>query len=221
MSMRDQDKFIRSRAVRLAMQPGPLEPGVRQCSERENRRCRSGAVWGTSGSQLLEFALALPFLVVLSIGLVDFGSAYNLKQKLANAAREGARIGASSPTADLNCGSCATTPNSVTAIRDAVANYLTNANVTACTVGTTPTYSATNLTWTYTSSTKECSAFTLTIQRGYTYTSGTSLIVATNVALNYPYTWSFNRIIGLLVPGANPALPTALTTGAVIENLVN
>ncbi len=42
-----------------------------------------------SGSQLLEFAVALPLLVVLVVGIFDFGEAFNVKQKLSNMAREG------------------------------------------------------------------------------------------------------------------------------------
>ncbi len=50
----------------------------------------------TSGSQLLEFAVALPLLVVFVVGIFDFGGAFNLKQKLNNIAREGARFASSS-----------------------------------------------------------------------------------------------------------------------------
>ncbi|MFB3095383.1 MAG: TadE/TadG family type IV pilus assembly protein, partial [Candidatus Acidiferrales bacterium] len=40
----------------------------------------------------MEFALMLPFLVVFTIAIFDFGAAYKLQQKLTNAVREGARI---------------------------------------------------------------------------------------------------------------------------------
>ena len=49
-------------------------------------------LWGTDAAQLLEFAFILPLLLVLGVGFADFGGAYNLKQKLNNAAREGTRI---------------------------------------------------------------------------------------------------------------------------------
>ena len=51
-------------------------------------------VFGSEGAQLLEFALVLPILLVFSVGIMDFGQAYNLKQKLNNASREGARFAA-------------------------------------------------------------------------------------------------------------------------------
>ena len=50
----------------------------------------------TRASQIVEFAVALPLLLVLAVGIFDFGSAFNMKQKLTNAAREAARLGASS-----------------------------------------------------------------------------------------------------------------------------
>ena len=39
----------------------------------------------TEASELLEFALALPLILVMVIGLLDFARGYNIKQKLANA----------------------------------------------------------------------------------------------------------------------------------------
>ena len=56
----------------------------------------------TEAAALIEFAVALPLLVVLVVGIFDFGGAFNLKQELNNAAREGARFGASQPTNDLS-----------------------------------------------------------------------------------------------------------------------
>ncbi len=44
------------------------------------------------GSSAVEFALVLPFLLLLICGIVDFGRAYNAKITLANAARESVRV---------------------------------------------------------------------------------------------------------------------------------
>lgn len=44
------------------------------------------------GQALLEMALTLPILLLVSIGIVEFGRAYQTWQVLTNAAREGARI---------------------------------------------------------------------------------------------------------------------------------
>ena len=42
----------------------------------------------TSGSQMLEFAVTLPLLVVFVVGIFDFGEAFNTKQKLTNIMRQ-------------------------------------------------------------------------------------------------------------------------------------
>jgi Flp pilus assembly protein TadG len=44
-----------------------------------------------SGQALVEFALLLPVLLLLIIGIVEFGRAWNIKQVINDAAREGAR----------------------------------------------------------------------------------------------------------------------------------
>lgn len=45
-----------------------------------------------SGQSLLEFAIVLPILLALLVGIFEFGVAWNRKQVLTNAAREGARL---------------------------------------------------------------------------------------------------------------------------------
>jgi Flp pilus assembly protein TadG len=46
----------------------------------------------TRGAALLEMALTLPMMLLVSIGVVEFGRAYQTWQVITNAAREGARI---------------------------------------------------------------------------------------------------------------------------------
>src|ERR1700758_229238 len=98
-----------------------------------------GAAWpglhllaDTQASQIVEFAFTIPLLVVFVVGIFDFGSAFAVKQKLANAVREGARIGASQPSSDLSntpsSGGCGA-PVSICAVRDAVDFYLTAAKL--------------------------------------------------------------------------------------------
>ncbi len=48
------------------------------------------------GAAALEFALVLPILLLLVLGIIDFGRAYSAKIKLAGAAREGVRVWATS-----------------------------------------------------------------------------------------------------------------------------
>jgi Flp pilus assembly protein TadG len=177
------------------------------------------AAAGTEGAQLLEFALCLPFLLVFLVGIIEFAGAYNLKQKEANAAREGARIVVSNNLSDIACTSA--TPCVIQAAAHAVANYMTNAGVNSSCIDPTSLTSSGYLTWTYTCQ----NGISVTINReyGYTYTpSGGSPIAlfGTKVTVTYPYSWSFNRIIKLLVPGANVGLPTRLTETAIMKNLV-
>jgi Flp pilus assembly protein TadG len=178
---------------------------------------------GTRAEQLLEVALSLPVLLALVVGATDFGGAYKLQHDLNNACREGSRFASGENTADLNCGTCSATPPSVTAVRDVVANYMTQDGLTSCTVGTSPSFTANTLTWTYTSSTSGCTNFSLVIERGYSYsdTTGTS-VIATQVTVNYPYTWMFSKVAGSLggkKGGGGTSLPSAITANAIMENL--
>jgi len=47
---------------------------------------------GSEGQAIVEFALVMPLLLLLIIGVVEFGRAWNIKQVITDAAREGARI---------------------------------------------------------------------------------------------------------------------------------
>ncbi len=187
----------------------------RECAQQRVGQSgpRRSLLLGAQGSQLFEFALVLPLLLVIVIGIIDFGEAFNLKQKLNNAAREGARFGASESTLDLS----QSNPPSIDAVRDVVENYLTSAKATKCAIGSTPTKSG--WTWTYGSSSAGCGGFSLVIDRGFSFLNGTTTVQATHVTLTYPHTWTFGRIIGLLVNGANPTLPTTISSDAVMQNL--
>ena len=46
------------------------------------------------GASLVEFALVLPLLTLFLFGIVQFGIAYDMKQSINSAAREGSRTGA-------------------------------------------------------------------------------------------------------------------------------
>lgn len=71
-----------------------------------------------SGQNLVEFALVVVMLLLLVVGICEFGRAWNLYQILANASREGARLAA------LPSGF-----TSAAAVNTTVKNYLTNGNV--------------------------------------------------------------------------------------------
>jgi Flp pilus assembly protein TadG len=55
---------------------------------RRTRRWRSAR-----GAELVELAVSLPVLLMLIVGIVDFGFLFQTWEVLTNAAREGARIG--------------------------------------------------------------------------------------------------------------------------------
>jgi Flp pilus assembly protein TadG len=180
-------------------------------------------LFGQEAAELVEFALVLPFVLVIAIAIIDFGRAYNLKQIMNNAARDGARFAASQSSnfADLSDTSCSSGPASVCAIRDVVQNYVTNARVTStCTLDTGPT-AGTFPQWTFTSS--ACSGYQLKIERAYnfTFTSGgtNTLAAATRVTLQFPFRWSITGLMRLLVPGTTMTAPATISSFAIIENL--
>ena len=72
---------------------------------------------GEQGQALLETALTLPLLLIVSVGIFEFGRAFQTWQVLTNAAREGARI--------------AVMPGPVTGVDARVRNYLTDGQLDA------------------------------------------------------------------------------------------
>ncbi|MGY2084386.1 TadE/TadG family type IV pilus assembly protein [Blastococcus sp. SYSU DS0539] len=51
-----------------------------------------GKVQSERGAAAVEFALIVPLLIVLVLGIVEFGRAFQVQATLAAAAREGARV---------------------------------------------------------------------------------------------------------------------------------
>src|ERR1035441_5811856 len=114
------------------------------------------------GSAILEFAIALPLLVVFVVGIYDFGGAFNQKQKIEQAAQEAAIIAAAQPTSDLQpvAGSTAN-PDSLLPVVTAVVNSLGGSGVinsASCSApkAAGPSGPRPTLTWTYT--TRSCSS---------------------------------------------------------------
>jgi Flp pilus assembly protein TadG len=170
-----------------------------------------------SGAVLFEFAAVLPILLVLVVGLLDFATAYNIRQKLANAAREGARQGASQSMLDLTQPS----PASVDDIRNAVVAYLQGANVDTSFISPTMT-AAGSFTWTYYSS----GVYGLKIERAVQVPSGCGgspsnpCTPSTRITLMYPYNWTFgfNHIVSLLTTSSYSGT-TTVPAIAVMSNL--
>jgi Flp pilus assembly protein TadG len=55
-----------------------------------------------SGNALVEFVIVLPIVVALVLGVMSFGTTHEQKLSLTNAAREGARYGATLPSSTPN-----------------------------------------------------------------------------------------------------------------------
>jgi Flp pilus assembly protein TadG len=166
------------------------------------------------GNELVEFAVTLPIIAVLLIGIIDFGMAFNRKQELNNAAREGARWAAQEGISDLT----QTTPPSILSVRDVVVSYLNDARVNTCGLGSAnPTNSG--FTWTFSASTGCPGTFTLTIDRGAQVTVNGMGVGVTHVSLQYPYSWHFGRAITLIAPGANFPGVSLLSSDAYMPEL--
>jgi Flp pilus assembly protein TadG len=176
------------------------------------------------GTQIVEFALSLPLLVVFVVGIFDFSQAVTLKQKMTNAALEGARVAASDPANDLNN----SLPVSVADAFYVVDNYLLNEKMNDCGLSTQRPARTTGLTW---SSTGTSCSLVFTINRGFcasqtggggctsqTVGSVSMDLIATQVQIQYPYKWEFSNVIGLLVPSAVYSSTLSINTSATAFN---
>ena len=180
--------------------------------------------WDERASQIVEFAISLPLLVFFVVGIFDFSNALTLKQRLTNAAREGARVAASDPASDLVKPSAASgVPVSIGDAFQVVDNYLTSEKINDCGLATANTMTATGLTWTYTAAGNGCpgNGIKLIINRGcvtQTTTGGTVDLIGTCVTITYPYKWEFNNVASSLGwTGSGPSTMTVLA-GALNEN---
>jgi TadE-like protein len=178
-------------------------------------------VWGeTRASQIVEFALILPLMTVLVVGLFDFGAAFTLRDKLTNGIREGTRLATRQSTLDLG----QSPPPSVVAVHDVIVTYLSNANVTRCAIDVGPTQAPTGLVWNYTSSTSGCGNLLLTIDRGYVGTPplivNGSTVIMTRINLRYPYNFiAFHKVIGLIAPNSSYSGSFTINAQSIMQNL--
>jgi Flp pilus assembly protein TadG len=177
------------------------------------------------GAALLEFAITLPLLVVFVVGIYDFSGAFNQKQKIAQAAQEGAIIAGAQPMSDIEpLNPNVAGPDSLQPVVTTVFNSLTGSKVLQAASCSPPaaSHSGVTLTWTFTVS--GCSAanpgdnLVITVNRGTVSTSATPAVVGTTVTVVYPYHWRFNSVIQLLVPGATYAATTTVTESATVQN---
>ena len=171
------------------------------------------------GSQIVEMAVGLPFMMVLLVAIFDFGQAFNTKQKINTAAREGARYGANQSTLDWSAGAAAP---SIDAMRNVIAAYLINAHLNDCgLLAASPSFDASTLTWRYTSTGGCPIAMVVVIERANTFqmSNGTT-VIATKVTITYPLQWHFSNVVKLIAPGSDYGGPVfTITSNAVIGNL--
>lgn len=178
------------------------------------------SVTATEASQILEFAVALPLLVVLVVSIFDFGQAFNLKHELRNAAREGARYGSTLPLTDIDSGA---TPASVTGAWGLVDAYLLRSEINDCGLGSaSPVWASSTSTATATAT--GCPGnLTLTIERAYVLNSTIYFnnmdVICTKVSITYPYQWHFSRVIQLLVPGSTYGATLPVAADALMPNM--
>lgn len=190
------------------------------------------AVWADErAAQIVEFAVALPLLVLFVVGIFDFSAAYTLKQKLTNVARETARVSAADPSNDL----ANATPASVVDAFWVMDNYLLANKINACGIGiSSVSHSSPSTVWTFSAAGNGCvgTGLVVIINRGYYFPSNSTqpaglncvaqspgtqtAIIATCVSVQYAYQWRFGRVARLL--GSAITLPTTLTATAVAMN---
>ncbi|MEO6213710.1 MAG: TadE/TadG family type IV pilus assembly protein [Vicinamibacterales bacterium] len=75
------------------------------------------------GAALLETAITIPIILLVSVSIFEFGRAYQTWQVLTNAAREGARVSVLAESTDGQ-------------VTDAVKGYMTSGRLTAATSAT-------------------------------------------------------------------------------------
>ena len=77
---------------------------------------------GEKGAALIEAAVTVPLILLISVGIFEFGRAYQTQQVLTNAAREGARVAVIEGTTDAD-------------IRTRVRDYVTRGGLATLTDG--------------------------------------------------------------------------------------
>lgn len=195
---------------------------------------RVPALWREKdAAQIVEFAVALPLLVVFVVGIFDFSTAFTFKQRLTNMARDAAHVAATDPSNDVLQGTVS--PVSVTDVFQIVDNYFLVNNVNDCGLSSNsgPSYSGL-LTWKFSATGNGCPSpgLTIYVNRAYYFpVTGAALpgstcqsqspgsqaaVVGTCVSIQYPYPWKFGRAASLL--GFSDTLPAQITATGVAMN---
>jgi len=185
-------------------------------------------------AQIVEFAVALPLLVLFVVGIFDFSGAFTLRQKLTNVARDAARAAASGPASDIPQPS-APVPASVSDAFQLIDNYLLANKINDCGVTAGSAVLTLPATWTYSSSSNGCpgTGLIITVNRAYYFPqngvtqaptvncsptpfSPQATVIATCVSVQYAYQWKFGKVESLL--GSTTGLPSSITAISVAMN---
>ena len=190
-------------------------------SKRESHSRRS-----ERGSQIVELAVMLPLFLVFAVATFDFGHVFTVRDKMANAAREGARQGAEQSFQNLVAASGANGAPStdVTAVAQSVYNYLLDTNVLQTSAKTCVLNGGSNVgafAWQFTAS--NCpDTLTIKIERANAQVVNGSTAILTRVTVNYPaHFFLFHQVIGLIARGATYSSTYPLSTVATMQNITN
>jgi Flp pilus assembly protein TadG len=134
------------------------------------------------GTVLLETALTLPLILLVSVSIFEFGRAYQYFQVMTNAAREGARISVLPGTTDQ-------------AVSDRVKAYLAAGQM------------------------RDADSAIVVIDHTQTVSIGTGTAPATQITVNYPFSFMFlNPVATLVTKGSTLGGAFTMSTKALMRN---
>jgi Flp pilus assembly protein TadG len=162
------------------------------------RRRGRGLYRHDGGAAVLEFALVLPLLVVMLMGIIDFGRAWNRQQVITDAAREGARRAVVRDGADK-----------MAVVSNVVQTRLTASGMTWD--GTVAGYAASCVGWTAPTPSTEVVGVSGCGWGGATGSEARVLITA-------PYPFEFVRPVLGLLQGSGTVNEVVLSTDFVMRN---
>jgi Flp pilus assembly protein TadG len=125
-------------AVNVERRAGSTCVAVREVKSRQNER----------GAAVVEFALIAPLLLMMVLGIAEFGRAYNVQANLSQAAREGVRVMAlhNDPAGAIAATKAAAPTLTLTNITVTPASCVASGTTPAATATVTVTYSLTFIT---------------------------------------------------------------------------
>lgn len=138
---------------------------------------------GERGAALVETAVTLPLVLLVCVGIFEFGRAYQVFQVCTNAAREGARLSVLPGTTDTD-------------VKNRVTAYLKAGQVSA----------SPDPNW-------------VTIDHTQTISIGAGTAPATQVTVNYPFTFMvLNPVAKLVTHGTTLGSALTMSTTALMRN---